>query len=107
MTAAMQSAATVGTFELSSPIIAQTLCPCKYTRGRIVKQKQSFTNINEGKNPPFWRVRRKDDPDRWLRTFDTEQEARSFARKHAVAHCCDMHMARFGDPIPVIQKDEF
>ena len=70
-------------------------------------QKQRYTSETETKKPPFWRVRRKCEPDRWLRTFDTEQEARAFAREHAVTHCCDMWMQRVGDPLPVLDDWEF
>ena len=57
--------------------------------------------------PPIWRVRRKDDPEKWLRTFTTEDEARAFARQHAIENACNMWVTRFGDPIPVYDEWDF
>lgn len=72
-----------------------------------MQQKQTTTGNTEGKKRPYWRVRRKDQPNMWLRTFDTEAEARAFAREHAITYVCDMHMQRVGDLPPPVIEDEF
>jgi hypothetical protein len=70
-------------------------------------QKQITTSRSSEIKPPFWRVRRRDEPGRWLRTFDTEAEARAFAREHAIAYCVDMWMQRVGDLPPPVIEEEF
>lgn len=56
--------------------------------------KQIAKGGNKSLTRPVWRVRRKDDPERWLRSFHREDEARAFARQHAIENGCSMLIER-------------
>ena len=56
--------------------------------------KHSTTGNTSTEARPTWRVRRADDPSKWLRSFPSMGLAREFAREHAVAHGCSMFIEK-------------